>query len=457
MSCVEFRHSTALCQVESQPAFQLQVFPARQSGFPSVRAVRPLKTGVEGAARRLTPLVSCRGLFKTWRGSKDYVTWITDFEIMLKKVKSAWMDLLPTVDIMDQQFTSIAQQEPEFLQAATPQAQHDVLEHLYGRFTARRTREHMRLFPIGDNLLAQLFLVQADLSENQRERLISSMTLTGTRIDTYQYEAVKAQVFELFCTTRTGLADPRLRTSVHGQHRGFRNSRNTGGRSFAILDSGDYDGQFGYWVQDEDTFEEGFIAEDDEEEVFWQVDDNEAFVARRFKRRPQLRRAGKGRRKGKGRKRGRFRSNRKGSAHTAEGDDYNSSFYGKGKGKGKSKWKGGKEEADFAKGKGKGKNKGRVRENPLQKAVSPLKQKARPRSQNKLQQQPPLPQRTGVGTPKRTGRRGKKVHTLQRTIKTKARESPREAKTRKSYVYKEEAQMDQCTQKQTRNKKFQNT
>ena len=56
------------------------------------------------------------------------------------------MDLLPTVDIMDQQFTSIAQQEPEFLQAATPQAQHDVLEYLYGRFTARRTREHMRLF-----------------------------------------------------------------------------------------------------------------------------------------------------------------------------------------------------------------------------------------------------------------------------------------------------------------------
>ena len=137
-------------------------------------------------------------LFKTWRGSKDYVTWITDFEIMLKKVQSAWMDLLPTVDIMDQQFTSIAQQEPEFLQAATPQAQHDVLEYLYGRFTARRTREHMRLFPIGDNLLAQLFLVQADLSENQRERLISSMTLTGTRIDTYQYEAVKAQVFAAF-------------------------------------------------------------------------------------------------------------------------------------------------------------------------------------------------------------------------------------------------------------------
>ena len=303
-------------------------------------------------------------LFKTWRGQKGYVTWITDFEIMLKKVKRAWMDLLPTIDISNEQFTSVAQQEPAFQNAQSPADQYAVLEDLHARFTSRRNREHARLFPIEDNLLAQLFLVQADLSENQRERLISSMTLTGTRIDTYQYEQVKAQVFELFCTTRTGLADPRLRTSVQGQHRGFRSNRTTGGRSFAILDHGDFDGQFGYWVQDEDTLEEGFIAEEDEEDVFWQVDENEAFIARRFKRRPRLRRAGKGRRK---RKRGRFKSHRKGSAHTAEGDDYNTSLYGKAKGKGKGKWKGGKEDADFAKGKGKGKNKGTGKGKPFAK------------------------------------------------------------------------------------------
>ena len=159
------------------------------------------------------------------------------------------------------------------------------------------------------------------------------------------------------------MADPRLRTSIQGQRRGFRSNRTTGGRSFAILDSGDFDGQFGYWVQDEDTLEERFIAEEDEEDVFWQVDENEAFIARRFKRRPQLRRAGKGRRKGKGR----FKSHRKGSAHTAEGDDYNSSLYGKGKGKGKSKWKGGNADADFVKGKGKGKNKGKGKGKPFAK------------------------------------------------------------------------------------------
>ena len=88
----------------------------------------------------------------------------------------------------------------------------------------------------------------------------------------------------------------------------------------------------------------------------------------------------------------------------------------------------------------------RVRENPSPKAVSPSKLKARPRSLPKLKQQTHLPQRIGVGTQKKIGHRGKKVHILRRTIKTNAEESPKEAKTRKSYVSTEEPQMDQCTQ-----------
>ena len=47
------------------------------------------------------------------------MTWITDFEIMLKKAKSAWMDLLPIIDISNEQFTSVAQREPAF---KTPRA-----------------------------------------------------------------------------------------------------------------------------------------------------------------------------------------------------------------------------------------------------------------------------------------------------------------------------------------------
>ena len=60
------------------------------------------------------------------------------------------------------------------------------------------------------------------------------MTLTVVRIDTYQYEAVKFQV-NSSAPLETGLAD-----------RQYRNSRTNGGRSFAILDTADYDAQFGY-------------------------------------------------------------------------------------------------------------------------------------------------------------------------------------------------------------------
>ena len=39
----------------------------------------------------------------------------------------------------------------------------------------------------------------------------------------------------------------------------------------------------GLWLQDEDTLDEGFLALEDES-VSWMMDENEAFVARRFKR-----------------------------------------------------------------------------------------------------------------------------------------------------------------------------
>ena len=51
----------------------------------------------------------------------------------------------------------------------------------------------------------------------------------------------------------------------------------------AILDQKEYDGADGVWLQDEDTFEEGFLALEDET-VFWMMDEIEAFVARRFKK-----------------------------------------------------------------------------------------------------------------------------------------------------------------------------
>ena len=99
---------------------------------------------------------------------------------------------------------------------------------------------------------------------------------------------VRQTMFDQFATTRTGLQDPNIRHSSHKNHKKDRHgrrdqSRRRGGLNFLLLDLGEYDGADGAWLQDEDTFEEGFLALEDET-VFWMMDEIEAFVARRFKK-----------------------------------------------------------------------------------------------------------------------------------------------------------------------------
>ena len=94
--------------------------------------------------------------------------WINDFGVVVKKVTAAWMDLLPSIRIDDPQFTVIAQQEPAYQQSSAAAEAQTALEDFHARFTSRREKNHTAV-PVGDNLMVQLFLVQANLSENQRE------------------------------------------------------------------------------------------------------------------------------------------------------------------------------------------------------------------------------------------------------------------------------------------------
>ena len=178
--------------------------------------------------------------------------------------------------------------------------------------------------------------------------------------------------------------------------------------------------------------EEGSIAEDDEEDVVWQVDENEASVARRFQRRLQLRRAGKGRRKGKGHRRGRFRSNRKGSSHTAKDDSQNSSFYEKEKVRAKTNGRAEKKKLILQRAKEKAKRKAREKANPLPAATAASSTE----DWSWYAEESWLP-----------CCRGKKERILQRMKPVNARRNLTEVKRNaKSYATAEEvAQRDQCT------------
>ena len=64
-----------------------------------------------------------------------------------------------------------------------------------------------------------MFTVQADLSEQQRERLTSHMTIRGIHVQNYTFEALREAFIELFCAPKSGLDNPNYRTT--GQGRSF--------------------------------------------------------------------------------------------------------------------------------------------------------------------------------------------------------------------------------------------
>ena len=67
------------------------------------------------------------------------------------------------------------------------------------------------------------------------------------------HEMTKTQYHDLFVTTRTSIQDPSIRPPG-------RNRSNT----FYILEQAEYEGEEGFWVEDEDGAE-GFMANNDEE------------------------------------------------------------------------------------------------------------------------------------------------------------------------------------------------
>ena len=58
--------------------------------------------------------------------------------------------------------------------------------------------------------MSLIFLVQADLNEQQREHFVSSMNIRQIAMPQYIYLQVKQLFLELFAVSRTGVADPNI-------------------------------------------------------------------------------------------------------------------------------------------------------------------------------------------------------------------------------------------------------
>ena len=219
------------------------------------------------------------------RGNIEMVKWIGNFSLLLKRLRDAWMDMLPLSTMSEerrqnQYLADVTQQNVE-RQRRSAEVLDPNAPETRDKWYATQVSNHEKLFPFSDNLTTLMFIVVSDLCEAQRERLTSSLSLQGMTVTAYTFEAVGTVFVELFCTPKSSMENPSLHVRGHGS------SMN---RTFIVEDCAEDD--FGQWATDEVTGEQGYI--DDERSCFWTWDDKEcAWRSRPFKGRQVKRRKGK--------------------------------------------------------------------------------------------------------------------------------------------------------------------
>ena len=250
----------------------------------------------------------------------DPQKWMTRFQLTGNRLIESWIDLLPEALITSPEailFVQRQRQEHEADQveraqvvAATPGADPHVVipwsDEMtlvsFRSFNENRRQAQRMAFPLGDNLLALIFVSLAELTQDQRSTLTSIMTHRGRTLDQYHVQELRDLFLEMFCATKTAVDNPMMQLSGVALR-----------RSFLVLDDGELEGTDGYWAEDDEDGAEGFL--DALEDVFCVYDDADyTWYQGRFQGRQTRRGKGKGKRKGKGKGRGgrRFFRSRKG-------------------------------------------------------------------------------------------------------------------------------------------------
>ena len=166
------------------------------------------------------------------RGTMDLLKWMTRFQLTGNRLFESWMDVIPDLLITSpeailyvqtqRQDRERDQNERAQVAAATPGADPHVIilwtdEIAFVAFrqlNENRRQQQRQAFPLGENLLALIFVSLADLTEDQRNTLTRIMTHRGRTLDQYNMQELRDLFLEMFCTTKTAVDNPMMQRSV---------------------------------------------------------------------------------------------------------------------------------------------------------------------------------------------------------------------------------------------------
>ena len=107
------------------------------------------------------------------------VDWIGKFDLLLKRVKDSWMDMLPLSSMTERQRES--QHQADIARVNVERTGRNQLaldtnaQETMDNWHATHAATHGSLFPLSDDLTTLMFIVGSDLDEAQRERLTSAL------------------------------------------------------------------------------------------------------------------------------------------------------------------------------------------------------------------------------------------------------------------------------------------
>eukprot|EP00971_Amphidinium_carterae_P118058 2338961-Amphidinium_carterae.1 len=141
---------------------------------------------------------------------------------------------------------------------------------------------HMLRYPTSHNLQALMLIILADLEQNQREALTQTLFQRKLSLMDATSDQITDIISILSCAPRSSLDNP-----------SYSHAQKNAPRTFLVLQQGDCFGSSGAWCEDDETGEEGFVA--DMADTFGLPEE----IRRRTMRKGQSKGRGKGKGKGK--------------------------------------------------------------------------------------------------------------------------------------------------------------
>ena len=133
------------------------------------------------------------------RGTMDLQGWMTRFHLLANRFMESWMDLIPDLDINDQNVIAtiaqrrVAHEEQQQNLVGIAQATPGAAPHVAVPWTDEMSRQVLVQLSTArsENLSALIFVSLADMTQDQRNTLTSIMTHRGRTLDQYNVQELR--------------------------------------------------------------------------------------------------------------------------------------------------------------------------------------------------------------------------------------------------------------------------